>query len=216
MNAPAELTKLIPGYGHQVSDTEFLQYANELAEDTGISVQRISDDEIQCVITPDTNSEEAECFSSIPSVYRLPSAVTKEWLASITHVSENTLRHYPMMTPENIADNLIKHGDHNMIAAVRSINIGFGREECIQMGLRPAFNGAVLGYSVPDTASVYVNADDVAISFWNSLVHEIRHIGLMCNPIISWMYPENSNDEDVVSDYATKASFKYDWDDLTK
>ena len=202
----------------QMTTTGFLMDVKRLVETGSWYIKRDDDDEIEmaptvimpCSIAPVWTDENG---LSKNVVLRLPNLITKEWLMSIIDISSEVQGEYPQLTTELIAEQLIKNAEMDMMIPLRRIHIISHREMVCNKrqylcGLAEASSGEIFirASKTTMTQTIAYNTGN----FWSTLCHEIRHIGLECNPV--FYNPADANEESVER-YGMYAYAQHDWDD---
>ena len=156
------------------------------------------------------SKEDRAFYKKLPLVLRFPNSITKEGLSSIISISGSIKERYPKLTEEFVAAQLIKNFDRCMMIPLRGIHILSGDDWKEHEGRVPE---DVIGFAYQGNGEVYVNFDcDEPVSLWALLCHEIRHIGLDCNPVYRSCAEEERKEKSVYN-YGVSAALYHDWDD---
>lgn len=169
------------------------------------------------VVEPTLLSEEYDIWNKRNHSLKCPYRITKQWLKSIIYISDSVKRRYPKLNEKLIANQLYKYCNRFDFIPLKGINIYDNKDWVDIYNKFSDINTEIekdencMGFSNIKNGNAYVNIDS-DYSLWGLLCHEIRHIGLECNPIY-YNITEKEREEDSVLEYGKLCGLSFDWDD---
>lgn len=205
--------------GGKIEKIKFNKYTNlEFASDIFSKIGKYwyisSNDDNLITIDPTILSEEYEIWQKRNHSLKWPYAITKEWLKNVIFISESVKNRYPKLTEKLIADQLYKYCNKFDLLPLKGINIYDNLEwENIYNTFKNNNEKFIdcMGFCNIETGNVYINIDS-DYSLWGLLCHEIRHIGLDCNPLY-YNITEKEREEESVLLYGESCAISFNWND---
>ena len=157
-----------------------------------------------------SDKDEIDFWNSRNCSFKVPSTITRKWLRSIIKLSDDIIDKYPRLTPKLIADQLYKYANIMDLIPLKGINIYSNKDWnkiCKKYNVENA-----KGFANYENGEVYVNIDTTDCNLWSLLCHEIRHIGLECNPIYFSSNEEKRSEENII-EYGNLCGTSFEWDD---